>query len=259
MEFRSTTAAATLVIAALTLGTASAHAQPEQPNLAYSTKLVEKTVVTTLKGGTFELFKGVEVADGVERLTEKDGTFVRADGTVADTARVVDVVDVKDAEGKVALTLPLDFRFAGVAVPVKTTLDKDATVLNLTPEKPAGLDISQPVAVKPVASAVENQRSLNDLTTQFGLATTIGGFVGTAIGATIGCVATLVAGCVAGLLTGASLGGIIGTIAVGGPALIATGIDYLATTQAPDGTTRWADKPKTQPTTTTPAQPEPAK
>ncbi|SUA78170.1 Uncharacterised protein [Nocardia otitidiscaviarum] len=259
MEFRSTTAAATLVIGALTLGAAPAHAQqPETPNLAYSTTLVDKTVVTVLRGGTFELSKGTRLEDGgVERLTERDGTLVRADGSAADPARTVDIVDVKDATGAVAVALPLDFRFGEVSVPVRPALDEDDTVLRLTPEKPAGLDISQPLAVKPVASEVENQRALNNLATHFGLATAIGGFVGTAIGATIGCVATLVAGCIGGLATGASVGGIIGTIVAGGPALIATGIEYLTTVQAPDGTTRWADKPKPQ--TAAPAQAEPAK
>ncbi|NNH74325.1 hypothetical protein HLB23_31505 [Nocardia uniformis] len=247
MEFRSTPAAATLVIGALVLGAASAHAQPETPNLTYSTKLVDKMVVTTLQGGTFELSKALdtELTDGgVERLTERDGLLVRSDGSAADIADVVDVVDVVDAQGRVALTLPLDFRFAGYEIPVAPTVEKDGSVLQLTPEKPAGLDITEPLAVKPIASQSENQRALNEFITHFGLATSIGGFVGTAIGATIGCVATIVAGCIGGLMTGASVGGILGTIIVGGPTLIASGIDYLTTVQAADGTTRWADKPQ---------------
>lgn len=266
MEYRSTPAAATLVIGALIFGapmtnTASANAQPETPNLAYSTKLVEKTVVTTLRGGTFELSKALDTeltGGGVERLTERDGTLVRSDGTAADIADVVDVVDVKDSEGHIALTLPLEFRFAGFDVPVTPAVENDGTVLQLTPEKPAGFDITQPLAVKPIASQLENQRALNDFITQFGLATTIGGFVGTALGATIGCVATILAGCIGGLSTGAGIGGIIGTIIVGGPTLIASGIDYLTTTQAPAGTTKWSEKAwtaKAEPTPT-PAPPK---
>ncbi|WP_157574268.1 hypothetical protein [Nocardia jejuensis] len=258
MEFRSATAAATLVIGALTAATGPANAEPAAPeHIAYSAKLVDKTVVTTLKGGTFELSKalGAELAaGGNDRLTEHDGVLTGRDGAPADAADVVDVVDVKDGDGRVLLTLPLDFRLAGISIPIKPELDRDRTVLNLTPDRSAAVPVSQPISVKPVASTLENQRATNDFSTQFGLATTIGTFVGTALGATIGCVVTLVAGCIPGLTTGAAVGGIVGSIAVGGPTLIAAGIDLLTTLQSADGTTKWADKPKTtQPTQ--PAQP----
>ncbi|MEV6771764.1 hypothetical protein AB0N05_24375 [Nocardia sp. NPDC051030] len=250
MEFRSATAAATLVIGALTAATGLANAEPTAPQrLAYSAKLVDKTVVTTLKGGTFELSHALGsdlAAGGNDRLTERDGIVLGHDGAPADIADVVNVVDVKDGDGKVLLTLPLEFHLAGVTVPVKPEVQKDGTVLALTPDKPAGVSISQPISVKPVASSLENTRALNDFSSQFGLATTIGTFIGTAVGATIGCIVTLVAGCIPGLTTGASAGGIIGSIAVGGPTLIAAGIDLLTTMQAADGTTKWADKPKTE-------------
>lgn len=68
MQFRTVSAAATLVIGALvtsatapspTTGPANAQPaaapEPAAPSLAYSAKLVDKTVVTTLEGGTFEL------------------------------------------------------------------------------------------------------------------------------------------------------------------------------------------------------------
>ncbi|WP_067538906.1 hypothetical protein [Nocardia crassostreae] len=260
MEFRSATAAAALVIGALTVATGSANAEPTpQEHITYSTKLVDKAVVTTLEGGTFALSRALDSqleAGGGERLVEKDGVLLAPDGTPADPAAVVDVVDVKDGEGNILLTLPLDFRLGPIAIPVKSEVDKDATVLSLTPDKPAGVDLTQPLAVKPVASQLENQRALNDFTTQFGLATSIGGFVGTAIGATIGCIATLVAGCIPGLTTGATAGGIIGTIAVGGPTLIASGIDLLTTMNAADGTTKWADKPKVTTQAPQPEQPK---
>ena len=62
MKFRRTTAAAAMVIGAMTigLGTAHADAEPAADPIRYSVKLVEKTVVTTLKGGTFELAKSSE-------------------------------------------------------------------------------------------------------------------------------------------------------------------------------------------------------
>ncbi|MCU1644008.1 MAG: hypothetical protein JWN03_4283 [Nocardia sp.] len=255
MEFRSATAAASLLIGALTVAAGSAQAEPAAtpPHIAYSAKMVDKAVITTLRGGTFELSKalGTELASGGNnRLAEKDGIAVDRDGKPVDPATVVNVVDVKDGQGGVLLTLPLDFHIGDISLPVKPEIQKDGTVLALTPDKPAGLNISQPVAVKPIASADENSRALSDFSSQFGLATTIGTFVGTAVGATIGCLVTLVAGCVPGLTTGAAVGGIIGSITVGGPTLIANGISLLTTMQAADGTTKWAD-----PKTTTPAAP----
>ncbi|MBL1078570.1 hypothetical protein JK358_29605 [Nocardia sp. 2] len=213
----------------MTLATAPASAEPApQPDLVYSTKLVDKAVVTTLKGGTFDL----------------------SEAPAADAA---DIVHVKDALGNVLLTLPLKFTIGTVAVPVQPTLDKDATVLTLTPQRPDNLP-TEPLRVQPVASKSENQQALTYFSTQFGLATTIGTFIGTAIGATVGCLATLVAGCIAGFTAGAAIGGILGSIAVGGPTLIVAGIDLLTTMNAADGTSKWAEQP-TQATQTTPAQP----
>lgn len=264
MEFRSATAAASLVIGALTAATGLANAEPAAPqHIAYSAKLVDKTVVTTLKGGTFELSKalGADLASGTTtRLTEHDGVVTAADGKTVDPADIVNVVDVKDDQGGVLLTLPLEFHLAGVNVPVKPEVQKDNTVLVLTPDKPAGVTVAQPLTVKPIASPNENTRALNDFSTQFGLATTIGTFIGTALGATIGCFVTLPAGCVPGLTMGAAVGGIIGSIAFGSPTLIAAGIDLLTTMQAADGTTKWADKPKPVPAApaTTEPQAQPA-
>ncbi|MFE2994388.1 hypothetical protein ACFXG4_05165 [Nocardia sp. NPDC059246] len=245
MEFRNTCATATLVIGALvtqatalSVATGAANAEPAAPGLVYSAKLVDKTVVTTLEGGTFELSRAAE--DSAPAAPDSDPA-----------AKPADVVNVKDADGKVLLTLPLKFHLGPVDIPVKSEVQKNGTVLALTPDKPAGVSVSQPLVVKPVASQVENDRALSSFTTQFSLATTIGTFVGTAIGATIGCIVTLVAGCLPGLTTGAAAGGIIGTIVLGGPTLIASGIDLLSTLQAADGTTKWADK------TTTPAAAQP--
>ncbi|MET8424558.1 hypothetical protein [Nocardia sp. NPDC004860] len=248
MEFRNTCATATLVIGALvtqatalSVATGPANAEPAAPGLVYSAKLVDKTVITTLKGGTFELSQAAE--DAAPAAPDSDPA-----------AKPADVVNVKDADGKVLLTLPLKFHLGPIDIPVKSEVQKDGTVLALTPDKPAGVSVSQPLVVKPVASQMENDRALSSFTTQFSLATTIGTFVGTAIGATIGCVVTLVAGCLPGLTTGAAAGGIIGTIVVGGPTLIASGIDLLSTLQAADGTTKWADKTKAPAAVAQPAE-----
>jgi hypothetical protein len=262
MNFRGTTGAVILAIGTVTVGAGTVHAQPTaapaHQDISYSVKLVGKTVVTSLKGGTFETSKalGDQLAAGTDsRLVEQDGKLVDSAGKVADIADVVDVVDVKDSDGHTVLTLPLDFRVADTGIPVQSELTKDSTVLELTPQKPEGLTISQPLVAKPVASLVENQRARNEFASQFGLATAIGGFIGTALGATIGCVLTIAAGCIAGFVTGAGIGGILGTVIAGGPVLVAAGIDLLTTLQAADGTTKWADKPQ-QIVTPTSAQPK---
>lgn len=244
MQLRGITAAAILAIGSLTVGAGVAHAEPT-PDITYSAKIVDQTVVAALRGGTFELSKALRDQPAGEenaRLTERDGVLVDHTGAPADVARVIDVVDIRDRDGHIAMTLPLDFRIAGTVIPVRPELKKDSTVLELKPSRPDGIAITEPLVAKPVASMAENQRARDEFASQFGLATAIGGFVGTAIGATIGCLVTIAVGCVAGLLTGASLGGILGTIAVGGPTLVVAGVDLLTTLQAADGTTRFADK-----------------
>ncbi|MGW4530621.1 hypothetical protein ACWEOI_06695 [Nocardia sp. NPDC004340] len=230
MKLRSTTAAAALVIGAMTIGMTTAHADnaPAQPaGINYSTKLVDgKTIVSTLKNGTFE-------------LAQQDGA------TPEDPKQTV--VNVKDQQGAVVISFPLSYTAAGTQIPVKSEIKEDGKVLEVVPEKPADFNpgtqvlAAAPVAsAKPIASSDENQKAMSYFSTQFSLALGIGSFVGTALGAIIGCVVTIVAGCVPGLVAGAGIGGILGTIAAGGPTLVAAGIDLLNTMQAPDGTTKWA-------------------
>ncbi|QIS16670.1 hypothetical protein [Nocardia arthritidis] len=206
-----------------------ADSTPAAAGLKYSVKLVDKTVVATLKGGTFAL---------VERP-----------GDTPDAPKA-QIVDIKDDKGATVLSLPLEFKVDGAAVPVKAVAAKDNTVLELTPDKPAGVQVAdRQFVVKPIASAVEDERARNDFSSKFGLATTIGQFVGTAIGAGVGCVFGLPlfgVGCLPGIVTGASIGGLIGTIVAGGPTLVVAGIDLLNTMQAEPGTTKWADKPQVE-------------
>ncbi|CRY81498.1 MULTISPECIES: hypothetical protein [Nocardia] len=236
LNLRRSAIAAALVIGAMTVGAGAVHAEPApaapEP-IDYSVKLVDKTIVTTLRGGTFSLVEKEEDSAAVDAATDQ-----------AAKPEAIDVAEIKDASGNTVLELPLVFNVLGTEIPVKPELKNDGTVLEITPEKPAGLNLDKPVAVKPVASAVENQRAQNDFASKFGIGTAIGGFVGTAIGAVIGCVVTIPAGCLPGLITGASVGGILGTVAVGGPTLVAAGIELINTLQAPEGTTQWADKPK---------------
>ncbi|WP_225725901.1 MULTISPECIES: hypothetical protein [unclassified Nocardia] len=212
-----------------------ADSTPAAAGLKYSVKLVDKTVVTTLKGGTFA-------------LAERPGD--------TPDAPKAQIVDIRDDKGATVLSLPLEFKIDGAAVPVKAVAEKDDTVLELTPDKPAGVQVAdRQFVVKPVASAVEDERARNEFSSKFGLATTIGHFVGTAIGAGVGCVFGLPlfgVGCLPGIVTGASIGGLIGTIVAGGPTLVVAGIDLLNTMQAEPGTTKWADKPQPQVESTAP-------
>ncbi|MFD0365462.1 hypothetical protein ACFQZZ_28840 [Nocardia sp. GCM10030253] len=248
MNLRRTTAASALVIGAMTIGLGTAHAEPApaapQP-LSYSVKLVDKVVVATLKGGTFS-------------LSEEEGATPEDPKTT--------LVDIKDDKGATVISYPLDYNIEGTDIPVTPELKKDNTVLEITPQKPANLSISQPLAVKPavsakpIASPTEDQRAMNAFSSQFGIATAVGGFIGTAlgfvVGGVIGCIVGVVIGCLPGFTVGAGIGGILGTIAVGGPTLVAVGIDLLNTMQAAPGTSKYADKPAEQPAPV--AQPAPA-
>lgn len=98
------------------------------------------------------------------------------------------------------------------------------------------------VPLTAVASPMEDQRAVQNFTTQLGAATAIGGFTGGVIGAGIGCVVGLPAGgvgCIPGAVTGFGIGSVIGTIVVGGPTLAVAGADALQTLSAAPGTTRW--------------------
>lgn len=234
MNLRSSTAAAAMAIGAMTIGLGTAHAEPvapADPGITYSVKLVDKTVVAALKGGTFS-------------LTEEPGA-------TADDPKTT-VANVRDSKGATLVSFPLNVDVDGELVPVKADMKNDDTVLEVTPEKPANLAMSdkpvvaKPVVAKDIASPVENQRAQNEFASNFGIATAVGGFIGTAIGAVVGCVLGLPlfgVGCLAGLPIGAGIGGILGTMVVGGPTLVAAGLELLNALQAPDGTTKWAEKP----------------
>ncbi|WP_028479527.1 hypothetical protein [Nocardia sp. CNY236] len=226
MKLRRIAAAAAAVSGAMTIGLGTAYAEPAptptpDESIQYSVKLEHKTVVTTLEGGTFELTKSSE---DVEEN---------------------DVYSVKDSNGDTILSAPIAFNVGDTVVPVKAEVAEGGAVLELTPERDVAVVEDAPVnsvnvVAQPIASPVENQRATNDFKSQFGLATTIGGFVGTAAGAAIGCVLSLPV-CIPGVAAGAGIGGILGSIAVGGPALIVAGIDLLNTLQAPPGTSKWAN------------------
>ncbi|WP_280435858.1 ammonium transporter [Nocardia carnea] len=210
MRIRKIAAAVVPLLATATFGAATAHATPvAAPDIGYRTELVGKTVVTTLTHGTFEV--------------------------------AGETVDIVDESGATVVTLPLSVREGATEYPLPHAVRDEGRVLELTAVK-------DPAAARPaaelVASPQENLAAQDNLTSQIGLATAIGGFVGTAVGAVIGLLVTAGTGVgiPAGIITGAALGGIIGTLAVGGPTLIVAAVDLINTFNAPPGTTRWAEK-----------------
>ncbi|MFC4374119.1 hypothetical protein ACFO5K_08370 [Nocardia halotolerans] len=222
----------------MTVAMGTAHAEEAPQDIKYSVKLVDKTVVATVKNGSFA-------------IVEQDGETPEAPKT--------QVAEIKDTSGDVVVALPIAFTINGTEIPTKAEVVEDSTVLALTPEKPEGVDVTaHQVGVKPVlqaesiASVQENQRAINDFSSKFSIGTAIGTFVGSAIGAIIGCVAGGIAGvgvfslplCLGGIVGGAAIGGVIGMIAIGGPTMMVAGVELLNVLQAPDGTTAWADKPK---------------
>ncbi|RDI43716.1 hypothetical protein [Nocardia mexicana] len=210
MILRKFTAAAIPVIMGVAVGAGATHAAPATPEVRYETTLAGNTVHTTLHDGFFQV-------SGDQRT-----------------------VDIRSAAGETLVTLPLSFRQDGLEYPMPHQVREDGRVLELTAVKDVAA--ARPVQVTPVASLEENQRAMEAFGSQFGLATAIGGFIGTALGALVG-LTGIVAGptVVASVIAGAAIGGIIGTLVVGGPALIIAGVDLASTLSAPPGTTKWMD------------------
>ncbi|MEU1983646.1 ammonium transporter [Nocardia sp. NPDC019395] len=208
MRIRQIATAVVPFLAVATFGSAAAHAEPAAPDIGYRTELVGKTVVTTLTHGTFEV----------------DG----------------ETVDIVDESGATVVTLPLAVREGTTEYPLPHAVRDDDRVLELTAVK-------DPAAARPaaefVASPQENLAAQNNFASQFGIATAIGGFVGTALGALVGLTGIVTGpGVIASIIAGATIGGIIGTIAVGGPTLVIAAVDLVNTLNAAPGTTQWAPK-----------------
>ncbi|QIS08533.1 hypothetical protein [Nocardia arthritidis] len=223
MRMRSVAAVAALVVGAVTIGSGLVYAEPAAPSdgIRYSVKAVDKTVVASLRGGTFA-------------LTERDGATPDAPKT--------QIANIKDDKGATVLSFPLDYRVEGTPIPVQAVAKQDGTVLEITPERPANAPaVTAPLVVTPIASPAEDQLAMNEFSSKLGVATQVGGLVGSIIGFAIGCVATLPLGCILGGAAAVPVGGVIGTIVAGGPALVAAGMDLLQTMQAAPGASKWAN------------------
>ncbi|MEC3952466.1 hypothetical protein VMT65_05415 [Nocardia sp. CDC153] len=228
MEFRSTTAAAALVVGALTAGLGTAHAEPA-PNAAirYSLKVVDKSVVASVRGAKFVLTERDETTPGGPKVW---------------------VAEIEDEGGATVVSMPLDYRIGDVRVPIRAVTKNDGSVLEITPTKPEGLPIADPAtALKPIASPTEDQKALNEFSSKLSVAGQVGALVGGIVGFIAGCVVSIAIGCIPGGVAGVPAGGIIGGLVAGGPTLVAAGIDLLNTWQAAPGTSKWAD-PQPQPT-----------
>ncbi|MFE3795378.1 ammonium transporter [Nocardia tengchongensis] len=208
MMLRKITAVAAPVVTAVAIaGAGVAHADATVPDIGYQTQLVGDTVVTTLTNGTFELAGGA--------------------------------VDIKDAAGSTVVELPLAFAQDGLSFPMPAAVSADGATLSLTAVK----DVAAATPVlHPVASLTENQLAMQNFSSQFGIATAIGSFVGLAVGGAIGLIGFL--GGAFGFATvplAATVGAIIGSLVVGGPALVVAGVDLIGTLTAAPGTTKWAN------------------
>jgi len=253
MKFRKTTVVAALVTGSLALSFGTANADPTaEPagDIGYSVKLVDKTVVATLKNGTFSI---------TEEEAEPEGKPIagEAEDDPAESAKTepakTKVAEIKDGDDNVVFSMPVDaFNVGDIAVPLESAVNEDDTVLELTPKK-TDVEVEKPVdtvnlAAKPIASPEENLKAQNEFASQFGIATAVGGFLGTAVGVVaggvIGCILGLPflgVGCIPAAIAGAGIGGVLGTLAVGGPALAVSGMELIETMQAPAGSTKWAE------------------
>lgn len=256
MKLRKTTVVAGLVTGslALTFGTANADpaAEPAE-DIGYSVKLVDKTVVATLKNGTFSIAEEKAEPEGQPIAGEEEDNPADSEKPATTESATTKVAEIKDDDDNVVFSMPVDaFDVGDIAVPLESEVSKDDTVLELTPTK-TDIEVEKPantvnLAAKPIASPEENLKAQNAFATQFGIATAVGGFLGTAVGVVaggvIGCILGLPflgVGCIPAAIAGAGIGGVLGTLAVGGPALAVSGMELIETMQAPAGGTKWAE------------------
>ncbi|MGX1763468.1 hypothetical protein ACWIG5_42345, partial [Streptomyces lydicus] len=157
MILRKITAAAIPLVAAVAVGAGTSYAAPAAPaanDIGYASNLVGDKIITTLTGGSFEV-AGAAVA-------------------------------VKDEAGNTVVTMPLAFRQDGLEYPLPHAVSDAGRTLELTVVKDVAK--ARPVPATEIASPYENQRAQDAFLSQFGIATAVGGFIGTAIGALAGLV-----------------------------------------------------------------------
>lgn len=143
-------------------------------------------------------------------------------------------LEVLDASGRVVRTVPLTLTLPNVSTPVKASVKgRTATLTPQFGRVVANTYFSDP----PRTRKQRDDQALATLADNLGVATGVGGLVGSIIGAGLGCVVgalpTLGVGCLPGLVTGAGIGGTIGSISAGGPVLIGNINEYFKTIRSP--------------------------
>ncbi|WP_454195240.1 hypothetical protein [Nocardia sp. Marseille-Q1738] len=204
--------ATTVVFAAV----ASAGAET-LPSDTYRVDIIGQSVVTTLDGATFAL--------APDRQS----------------------VSILDLDGELLDTLPLAFTIDGERHEIAQQITGAGRVLTLIPDVASHRDRAQPVA-----SPLEEQLALNDLSNNLTRGTVVGTVVGLATGAVIGAVIGLGSclvvgpGCLATapavIMALAAGGGLVGTLLGGGIGLADGLWKYLTTRQAAPGTSPYANQ-----------------
>ncbi|WP_067835212.1 hypothetical protein [Nocardia lijiangensis] len=190
---------------------------PEPPSVHYRVEVVGDTVMTTVDNAHF---------------------------AVAESRHQV---ELRDPAGRVLESLPMAYSFDGAVHPLAESISDDGRTLTLRP------DVSQvELAPRTVASPLEEQRALTELSNSLTrgplLGTVVGTVVGAVVGAAIGAASCLVVGpaCIATIpaaaMAFAAGGGVAGTL-VGGGVALADGLwKYLSTIQSPPGQSPYADR-----------------
>ncbi|MGI5219092.1 hypothetical protein [Nocardia sp. CA-290969] len=182
----------------------------------FRTTIADSSVVTQLNGATF--------AAGPDGRT----------------------VQILGARGEMLTELPLTFQVNNQQFRIGQQISADQRTLTLSPDV-TGVHRA---GLAPVASPMEDQLALNQLSGDLGRNLGVGGFAGTVIGAGIGAVIGLgscllvgpacLATAPAAIGAFAGAGGVAGLLIGGGAALADAGWKYLLTIQAPPGQSPYA-------------------
>ncbi|WP_063044327.1 hypothetical protein [Nocardia pseudovaccinii] len=217
MKLGTTTLTVAATIAAASVATVPANADPT-PEDHYRLEVIGHSVITTLDRGTFSL--------------------------APDQQSVV----MLDRDGQLLTTLPLTFTLDGEHHQIGQTISDGGRVLALTPDVAA----LRADGTQPVASPLEEQLALDDLSSNLFRGAIAGTLVGLAVGAVVGGVLGLGScllvgpGCLATapaiILAFAGGGSLVGTLLAGGVGLADGLWKYIITRQAPPGQSPYANQ-----------------
>lgn len=187
-----------LVLVATALGASTAHASPDTV-IHYATSIQgDRTVVTSVDTGRFQL-----VGDVVQ-LVDNDGTLMGA--------------------------LPTQYSWDGIVYPIAAEVTEDGRQVEMTPT-------DLPTMVAQVVQR-DRGAEWGNLVQAAGEWWNSGGMMAVAVGATIGqvvgCVAILlnpIAGCILGTIIGAGIGAVVGVVRDGSENLQPAMFEFFSTFQ----------------------------